>query len=92
MKQAGEHHWSSVVKGDDRGEYVLIGEEAERVKEIHSRLEHLTSDKLVTNSIGCFQSESGWDYQHETHIAERASDTKLYKIPVLKFGDNWLNN
>lgn len=52
MKQAEEHHWSSVVKGDDRGEYVLIGEEAERVKEIHSRLEHLTSDKLVTNSIG----------------------------------------
>ena len=75
MKQAEEHHWSSVVKGDDRGEYVLIGEEAERVKEIHSRLEHLTSDKLVTNynSIGCFQTESGWDYKHETHIAERAS-------------------
>jgi len=47
VKQAQEHHWSSVVKGDDRGTYVLVGEEAERVKEIHSRLEHLTSDKLV---------------------------------------------
>ena len=51
MKQAEEHHWSSVVKGNDRGEYVLIGEEAERVKEIHSRLEHHTSDKLVSNII-----------------------------------------
>ena len=48
VKQAQEHHWSSVVKGDDRGTYVLVGEEAERVKEIHSRLEHLTSDKLVS--------------------------------------------
>ena len=47
IKQVQEHHWSSVVKGDDRGEYELIGEEADRVKEIHKRLEHLSSDKLV---------------------------------------------
>ena len=48
VKQTQEHHWSSVVKGDDRGKYELVGEEAERVKEIHNRLEHLTSDKPVS--------------------------------------------
>ena len=53
VKQAEEHHWSSVVKGDDRGKYELVGEEAERVKEIHSRLEHLTSDKLVSTLSFC---------------------------------------
>lgn len=47
MKQVQEHHWSSVVQGDDRGVYELVGEEAQRVEEIHNRLEHLTSDKLV---------------------------------------------
>lgn len=52
VKQTQEHHWSSVVKGDDRGKYELVGEEAERVKEIHNRLEHLTSDKPVGDSRG----------------------------------------
>lgn len=51
VKQAQEHHWSSVIKGDDRGTYELVGEEAERVKEIHSRLEHLTSDKIVSDTM-----------------------------------------
>ena len=51
VKQAQEHHWSSVIKGDDRGMYELVGEEAERVKEIHSRLEHLTSDKIVSDTM-----------------------------------------
>ena len=36
-----------MVVDDDRGHYELTGEEAERVKEIHERLEHLTSEKLV---------------------------------------------
>ena len=53
VKQVHEHHWSSVVKGDDRGVYELVGEEAERVKEIHNRLEHLTSDKLVSKKFVC---------------------------------------
>ena len=48
MKQTQEHHWSSVVRGDERGTYKLVGEDAERVKEIHNRLEHLTSDKPVS--------------------------------------------
>lgn len=53
VKQVHEHHWSSVVKGDDRGMYELVGEEAERVKEIHNRLEHLTSDKVVSKKVVC---------------------------------------
>lgn len=53
MKQVHEHHWSSVVQGDDRGMYELVGEEAERVKEIHNRLEHLTSDKVVSKKVVC---------------------------------------
>ena len=58
VKQVHEHHWSSVVKGDDRGMYELVGEEAERVKEIHNRLEHLTSDKVVSKKVVCnFLSE-----------------------------------
>ena len=51
VKQVHEHHWSSVVKGDDRGVYELVGEEAERVKQIHNRLEHLTSDKVVSKKV-----------------------------------------
>lgn len=64
MKQVDEHHWSSVVKGDDRGVYELVGEEAERVKEIHNRLEHLTSEKMVSklsipleSSLECFSTK-----------------------------------
>ncbi|XP_031560322.1 nudC domain-containing protein 1-like [Actinia tenebrosa] len=48
-KQSTEHHWSSVVAGDTKGKYILQGEEAKRVQEIHERLEHLTSDKLVSS-------------------------------------------
>lgn len=55
MKQIHEHHWSSVVKGDDRGVYELVGEEAERVKDIHNRLEHLTSDKMVSKVFNTFR-------------------------------------
>jgi hypothetical protein len=48
QKQSTEHHWSSVVVGDTKGQYIVQGEEAKRVQEIHERLEHLTSDKLVS--------------------------------------------
>ena len=64
VKQVHEHHWSSVVKGDDRGVYELVGEEAERVKEIHSRLEHLTSDKVVSeifNGTSVVQTSWFWN-------------------------------
>ena len=54
MKQTQEHHWSSVVRGDERGTYELVGEDAERVKEIHNRLEHLTSDKPVSLFVATF--------------------------------------
>ncbi|XP_015750055.1 PREDICTED: nudC domain-containing protein 1-like [Acropora digitifera] len=63
MKQTQEHHWSSVVRGDERGTYELVGEDAERVKEIHNRLEHLTSDKPVGDLRG--NSVSFSDQQFE---------------------------
>ena len=49
QKHVTEHHWSTVVTGDERGRYELVGDEAKRVQDIHERLEHLTSDKLVRN-------------------------------------------
>lgn len=38
-----------MVVGDTKGKYILQGEEAKRVQEIHERLEHLTSDKQVSD-------------------------------------------
>lgn len=63
VKQVHEHHWSSVVQGDDRGVYELVGEEAERVKEIHNRLEHLTSDKMVEKSRESKMSFSNEEFE-----------------------------
>lgn len=63
VKQVQEHHWSSVVQGDDRGVYELVGEEAQRVEEIHNRLEHLTSDKMVEKSRATKMSFSNDEFE-----------------------------
>ncbi|EDO36733.1 predicted protein [Nematostella vectensis] len=44
-KVVPEHHWSTVVESDDRGKYIMDGEEAERLNEVHQQLEQYTSDK-----------------------------------------------
>ena len=96
MKQTQEHHWSSVVRGDERGTYELVGEDAERVKEIHNRLEHLTSDKPVSLLLplivwrrqfaALLQSLAVWVIQF--HAALTMADTIILRINSVVYQNN----
>ena len=44
VKKSSGDFWSNVVEDDKNGVHDILGEEEERINEVHEGLSHLTSD------------------------------------------------
>ena len=51
VKQQEEHHWTSVVPGDERGVYSADPAELDRRNEVLKTLDQFTSDKMVSLTV-----------------------------------------